>query len=79
MRYVVQLIEAVGIERIVALDDAFRCCTEHLEAVALFVRRLAHLLGAEPAVACRRRGATKVYAVATHRYHACIRAALWSS
>jgi len=55
-RYVAQIMEAVGIDRIVALDvhnvaayqNAFRCRTEHLEAAPLFVRRLAPLLGAEP-------------------------------
>jgi ribose-phosphate pyrophosphokinase len=51
-RYVAQLMEAVGIDRIVALDvhnvaayqNAFRCGVEHLEAAVLFVRRLAPLL-----------------------------------
>jgi ribose-phosphate pyrophosphokinase len=48
-RYVAQLIEAVGIDRVVAVDvhnpaafeNAFRCPTVHLEARSLFV---AHLL-----------------------------------
>ena len=45
-RYIAQLFEAVGVERVLALDvhnlaafdNAFRCRTEHLEAAALFVR-----------------------------------------
>ena len=52
-RYVAQLMEAVGIDRVVALDvhnvaayqNAFRCGVEHLEAAVLFVRRLSPLLG----------------------------------
>jgi ribose-phosphate pyrophosphokinase len=55
-RYVAQLIESVGIDRIVALDvhnvaayqNAFRCRTEHLEAAPLFVRRLVPLLASAP-------------------------------
>jgi ribose-phosphate pyrophosphokinase len=48
-RYVAQLFEAVGTDRVVTLDvhnlaafqNAFRCQTEHLEATALFVEHLA--------------------------------------
>ena len=48
-RYVAQLLEAVGIDRVVTLDvhnlaafqNAFRCRTEHLEAAPLFVAELA--------------------------------------
>ncbi|HUH93848.1 MAG TPA: ribose-phosphate pyrophosphokinase [Casimicrobiaceae bacterium] len=48
-RYVAQLFEAVGTERVVTLDvhnlaafqNAFRCRTEHLEAAPLFVAELA--------------------------------------
>jgi ribose-phosphate pyrophosphokinase len=54
-RYVALLIEAVGADRVVALDvhnvaafqNAFRCGTDHLEARPLFVRHFAPLLGAE--------------------------------
>ena len=58
-RYVAQLFEAVGVDRVVTVDvhdlaawqNAFRCRTEHLEARPLFVSRLLPLLrGAEPAV-----------------------------
>lgn len=52
-RYVASLFEAVGTDCVVTLDvhnlaafqNAFRCRTEHLEANALFVARLAPLLG----------------------------------
>jgi ribose-phosphate pyrophosphokinase len=52
-RYVAQLIEAVGIERVVTVDvhnlaafeNAFRCETIHLEARPLFAAHLAPLLG----------------------------------
>lgn len=48
-RYVAQLFEAVGTDRMVTVDvhnpaafqNAFRCRTEHLEATALFVEHLA--------------------------------------
>jgi ribose-phosphate pyrophosphokinase len=54
-RYVAVLIEAVGTDRVLALDvhnvaafqNAFRCGTDHLEARPLFVRHFAPLLGAE--------------------------------
>ncbi len=58
-RYVAQLFEAVGTDRIVTLDvhnlaafqNAFRCRTEHLEARMLFVDRFVGLLeGEEPMV-----------------------------
>jgi len=52
-RYVAELFEAIGVDRIVALDvhnpaayqNAFRCRTEHLEAASLFVRRIAPMIG----------------------------------
>jgi len=55
-RYAAQLFEAVGTDRIVALDvhnlaayqNAFRCCAEHLEAAPLFVRELMPVVGDEP-------------------------------
>jgi ribose-phosphate pyrophosphokinase len=55
-RYVAQLMEAVGVDRVVGLDvhnvaacqNAFRCRFEHLEAAPLFVRRLAPRLGGGP-------------------------------
>lgn len=48
-RYIAQLFEAVGADRVLALDvhnlaafdNAFRCRTDHLEAAALFVRHFA--------------------------------------
>jgi ribose-phosphate pyrophosphokinase len=51
-RYVAQLFEAVGVDRVVSLDvhnlaayqNAFRCRAEHLEAAPLFVRHLAATL-----------------------------------
>jgi ribose-phosphate pyrophosphokinase len=51
-RYVAQLFEAVGVDRVVTLDvhnlaafqNAFRCRTDHLEARPLFIRYLAPLL-----------------------------------
>jgi ribose-phosphate pyrophosphokinase len=54
-RYLAQLFEAVGTDRVVALDvhnvaafqNAFRCRTEHLEANPLFVRHFAALLGGQ--------------------------------
>jgi ribose-phosphate pyrophosphokinase len=58
-RYVAQLFEAVGIDRVVTVDvhnlaafqNAFRKPTEHLEAASLFVDHLAGLLaGREPVV-----------------------------
>jgi len=58
-RYVAQLLEAVGTDRVVAMDvhnlaafeNAFRCPTVHLEARPLFVTRLLGLLGGRlPAV-----------------------------
>ena len=57
-RYVARLFEAVGCERVVALDvhdlaafqNAFRCRTEHLEANPLFVRHFAARLGGEEVV-----------------------------
>ena len=58
-RYVAQLFEAVGTDRVVTLDvhnlaafqNAFRCRTDHLEARTLFVERFVPLLrDAEPIV-----------------------------
>jgi ribose-phosphate pyrophosphokinase len=57
-RYVAQLFEAVGTDRVVVLDvhnlaafqNAFRCRTEHLEAGGLFARHLVGLLGEAPLV-----------------------------
>lgn len=54
-RYVAALIEAVGVDRVVALDvhnpvafeNAFRCPTVHLEARGLFARHFAACLGSE--------------------------------
>jgi ribose-phosphate pyrophosphokinase len=54
-RYVALLLEAVGTDRVLALDvhnvaafqNAFRCGTDHLEARPLFVRHFAPLLGAQ--------------------------------
>ncbi len=48
-RYIAQLFEAMGVERVLALDvhnlaafdNAFRCAALHLEAAALFVRHFA--------------------------------------
>ena len=58
-RYVAAMLEAVGVDRVVALDvhnlaafqNAFRCHTEHLEANPLFVAHLAPLLQAESKLA----------------------------
>lgn len=54
-RYVAALLEAVGADRVLALDvhnpaafqNAFRCGTDHLEARPLFARHAARLVGAE--------------------------------
>ncbi|MCC6611350.1 MAG: ribose-phosphate pyrophosphokinase [Burkholderiales bacterium] len=56
-RYVAALVEAVGTDRVLALDvhnpaafqNAFRCGTDHLEARPLFARHAAQLIGAEDA------------------------------
>jgi len=48
-RYIAALFEAVGTDRVVTLDvhnlaafqNAFRCCTDHLEAAGLFARHFA--------------------------------------
>jgi ribose-phosphate pyrophosphokinase len=58
-RYVAMLFEAVGVDRILAIDvhnlaafqNAFRCAADHLEARPLFARHFAAVLGDEPAVA----------------------------
>jgi ribose-phosphate pyrophosphokinase len=55
-RYVAQLFEAVGTDRVIALEahnvaafqNAFRCDTDHLDANRLFVRHFATLVGDEP-------------------------------
>lgn len=57
-RYVARLFEAVGTFRVVAMDvhnlaafqNAYRCRTDHLEAVPLFVRHFAGRLGPGPVV-----------------------------
>ena len=57
-RYVAQLFEAVGTDRVLTLDvhnlaafqNAFRCHTDHLEATKLFVAHWAPLLKNEPRV-----------------------------
>jgi len=57
-RYVAQLIEAVGVDRVVVVDvhnlaafeNAFRCPTVHLEARPLFVAHLLPLLGEQEVV-----------------------------
>jgi len=54
-RYVAALFEAVGTDRVLALDvhnpaafqNAFRCGTDHLEARPLFARHAAQLIGAD--------------------------------
>jgi ribose-phosphate pyrophosphokinase len=56
VRYVAQLLEAVGVQRVVTLDvhnlaafqNAFRCETVHLEARLLFVERLRLLAAGRP-------------------------------
>lgn len=58
IRYLAQLLEAMAIDRVVALevhnsaafDNAFRCPAEHLEARTLFAHRLAPRLDGEPRV-----------------------------
>src|SRR3989344_1519366 len=57
-RYVAQLFEAVGTDRVITMDvhnlaafqNAFRCRTDHLEATKLFVARFASLLKEEPQI-----------------------------
>lgn len=57
-RYVAQLFEAMGCDRIVTLDvhnlaafqNAFRCPTDHLEAKNIFVQHFATLVDNRPAV-----------------------------
>jgi ribose-phosphate pyrophosphokinase len=57
-RYVAQILEAVGADRVVTLDvhnlaafqNAFRCRTEHLEAAGLFVEHLAPQLDRDSVV-----------------------------
>jgi ribose-phosphate pyrophosphokinase len=57
-RYVAQLFEAVGTDRVITMDvhnlaafqNAFRCRTDHLEATKLFVMHFASLLKAEPQI-----------------------------
>lgn len=57
-RYIAQLLEAVGTDRVVVLDvhnlaafqNAFRCRTEHLEAKGLLARHLLRLAGDAPLV-----------------------------
>ncbi|MCK3781018.1 ribose-phosphate diphosphokinase [Ensifer sesbaniae] len=55
-RYVAQLFEAVGVNTVVTLDvhnlsafqNAFRCCTVHLNTRRLFSETIARLAGSEP-------------------------------
>ncbi|WP_425450401.1 ribose-phosphate diphosphokinase [Virgifigura deserti] len=57
-RYIAQMMEAVGIHRIVSFDvhnpaafeNAFRCPAEQLEAKPLFVQRLAGMLGGDEVI-----------------------------
>jgi ribose-phosphate pyrophosphokinase len=57
-RYVAQLIEAMGVDRVLALDvhnlaafeNAFRCRAEHLEALPLFVQWIVERLAGQPLV-----------------------------
>src|SRR3989344_2449474 len=57
-RYVAQLFEAAGTDRVVTMDvhnlaafqNAFRCRTDHLEATKLFVAHFASLLKEEPQI-----------------------------
>ncbi len=58
-RYVAAMIEAVGVDRLIAVEvhnvaafeNAFRCPTVHLESAPLFARYFATALGAVPVVA----------------------------
>jgi len=58
-RYVAQLFEAVGVDRVVTLDvhnlaafqNAFRCRTEHLQTTGLFVEHFATVLKGEKRIA----------------------------
>jgi ribose-phosphate pyrophosphokinase len=68
IRYLAQLVEAVGVDRVLTLDvhnpaafeNAFRIETVHLEARGLFVRHLLPLLsGSEPVVVSPDAGGTK--------------------
>jgi ribose-phosphate pyrophosphokinase len=55
-RYVAQLLEAMGTDRVIAVDahnvaafqNAFRCDTEHLDAHAVFARHCVDLIGDAP-------------------------------
>ncbi len=57
-RYLAQLLEAVGVDRVVVLDvhnpaafqNAFRCSTELLDTARLFAEHFAARIGAEPVV-----------------------------
>jgi len=56
-RYLAQLFEAIGTDRVITMDvhnlsafeNAYRCQTEHLDAIPLFVSYLAPLIGDLPA------------------------------
>lgn len=55
-RYLAEMLESVGVDRVVAIDahnpaafdNAFRCRTDHLGAVGLFVQHFADLARREP-------------------------------
>ncbi len=59
IRYLAAVMEAVGTDRVVTLDvhnlaayqNAFRCMTEHLEGVPLFIAYFREQLGADAAIA----------------------------
>jgi len=66
-RYVAQLFEAVGTDRVVTIDvhnlaafqNAFRCRTDHLEAAGLFVKHFRPLLDGEVCVVSPDAGGVK--------------------
>jgi len=66
-RYVAQLLEAAGADRVVTIDvhnlaafqNAFRCRTDHLEAAGLFVRHFEALLDGELCVVSPDAGGVK--------------------
>ncbi|UCH74813.1 MAG: ribose-phosphate pyrophosphokinase [Rhodospirillales bacterium] len=66
-RYVAQLLEAVGVDRVVTIDvhnlaafqNSFRCPTDHLEAAGLFVDHFRPILDGEIAVVSPDAGGVK--------------------